>query len=115
MTSLPNDPSNAAQARAARTFRGYQRFTSEQVGAMNQPAIMNLALQQSLQSGSFNDTQIWTFSRRRNDGVVDRPLALYANSLVLRANSAYFDTRMYTSLKVHYREMTINCVYSLQF
>ncbi|KAI0088867.1 hypothetical protein BDY19DRAFT_152736 [Irpex rosettiformis] len=53
--------------------------------------LMQVALEQSLTAGSFIDTKIYAFSRRRSTGFVDKPLPIYASSRLLRANSTYFD------------------------
>jgi hypothetical protein len=41
----------------------------------------------------FNDTKLWAFSRRYSNGVIGKAQAraVYANSIILRASSAYFD------------------------
>ncbi|KAI0088865.1 hypothetical protein BDY19DRAFT_152585 [Irpex rosettiformis] len=71
---------------------GLPQFTQNDIASMTIPQRFQVALQHSLMTGHFNDTKIWAFSRRhRSSGVIDKPLALYVNSTVLRANSEYFD------------------------
>lgn len=90
MTSfVPNNTSrNSTNSRSVATF---PQFSVEEIAVLTKPQILQLALQQSLQNGPFYDTIIWAFSRRRSDGVVDKPLSIHANSVVLRANSSHFD------------------------
>ena len=49
-------------------------------------AILNI----SLSDGTFYDTKFYLFSRRSASGRVDRPLGIFANSAILRAQSPYF-------------------------
>ena len=47
-------------------------------------------LNNSLSNGAFYDTKFYVFSRRNPSGRVDRPLSIFANSAILRAQSPYF-------------------------
>ena len=49
------------------------------------------AVKLSLTNGAFIDTKLWAYSRRRPDGVVDRPRPLYANTAILKASSRIFE------------------------
>jgi hypothetical protein len=75
-------------------------LTSSELGSLTQRQLIHAVLQQSVTTGLFNDTKLWLFSRRRSDGVVDNALPVYANSIMLRAGSAYFDGRECVSLHV---------------
>lgn len=81
----------AKKVGSLKALRALAQLSANDIASLSKPQLLQLALQDSLESGPFNDTKIWAFSRRRSNGAVDRPLPLYANSAVLRANSAYFD------------------------
>ncbi|KAI0684904.1 hypothetical protein BC835DRAFT_1387101 [Cytidiella melzeri] len=66
-------------------------LTSFNTPFLDKQGLIQVALRQSLTSGSFIDTKFYAFSRRRSTGVVDEPLAVYANSAMLRAGSKYFE------------------------
>jgi len=53
-------------------------------------SVLFRALAESVDSGVFLDTKFYVFSRRRNSGKVDLPLAIHANSSVLKQKSSYF-------------------------
>lgn len=56
---------------------------------------LQVALERSLETGTFIDTKIYAFSRRRDGLLVDKPLPLFANSELLQASSVYFDNCAY--------------------
>ncbi len=91
----PTPETVAKKVGSLKALRGVQtalaQLSANDIAALSKPQLLQLALQESLESGPFNDTKIWAFSCRRSNGAVDKPLPLYANSAVLRANSAYFD------------------------
>ncbi|KAI0088866.1 hypothetical protein BDY19DRAFT_906358 [Irpex rosettiformis] len=65
---------------------------SDELATMSKLQIVQVALKHSLAIGSFVDTKLYAFSRRRDGtGIVDRPLPVYANSAMLRVHSSYFD------------------------
>lgn len=56
--------------------------------------VAKLAYKQSLETGVYIDTRFFAYSRRKPDGTVFAPRAVYANSWILRANlSSYFEPR----------------------
>ena len=68
--------------------------------SLGSSAALRRALTESVTSGSFIDTKFYVFSRRRLlEAKVDRPLALYGNSSVLKDRSDYFTT---SQLHRHY-------------
>ncbi|KAJ3558091.1 hypothetical protein NM688_g1118 [Phlebia brevispora] len=60
--------------------------------------VSQAAIKESLTGGTFLDTKFYAFSRKRA-GVVDKPMAIYANSAVLRHASKYFDELLAGSFK----------------
>ncbi|THH23050.1 hypothetical protein EUX98_g8130 [Antrodiella citrinella] len=58
---------------------------------IEQKHYLQTAFKTALTGGVFIDTKFYAFSRRRSSGVVDKPLAVYANSSILRAASPYFE------------------------
>ncbi|KAI0681974.1 hypothetical protein BC835DRAFT_1402058 [Cytidiella melzeri] len=64
--------------------------TSFTISSLDKQGLMQAALRQSLTSGSFVNTKFYAFSRRQSTGVVNEPLAIYANSAMLTAGSTYF-------------------------
>ena len=56
---------------------------------------LQVALERSLETGTFIDTKIYAFSRRRDGLLVDKPLPIFANSELLQARSVYFDNCAY--------------------
>lgn len=61
--------------------------------ATDRKLITQAAVKRSLTAGTFVDTKFYAFSRKKKTGVVDKPMALYANSMVLRMSSKYFEGR----------------------
>ena len=51
---------------------------------------LRVVLNSSLTDGNFYDTKFYAFSRRNKCGVIDRPLGVYGNSAILKAQSTYF-------------------------
>ncbi|KAI0690192.1 hypothetical protein C8T65DRAFT_588158 [Cerioporus squamosus] len=49
------------------------------------------ALLTSIESGAFEDVKFYTFSRRTQSGLADKPRALFGNSVLIRKTSSYFD------------------------
>ena len=55
-------------------------------------ALAKLASNRSLENGTYIDTRFFAYSRRKPDGTVLAPRAVYANSWILRAKlSSYFE------------------------
>ncbi|KAJ3558090.1 hypothetical protein NM688_g1119 [Phlebia brevispora] len=52
--------------------------------------VSQAAMRESLTGGTFVDTKFYAFSRK-SSGVVDKPMAVYANSALLRHASKYFE------------------------
>ncbi|EPQ57565.1 hypothetical protein GLOTRDRAFT_137867 [Gloeophyllum trabeum ATCC 11539] len=71
------------------TFRVVYPLPSSFSGSLR--TTLNQTLVTTLSGGSFNDTKFLVFSRRRQSGRVDAPLALFANSAILKTNCAYFE------------------------
>ncbi|TFK94560.1 hypothetical protein K466DRAFT_290631 [Polyporus arcularius HHB13444] len=49
------------------------------------------ALLTSIERGTFEDVKFYTFSRRTQSGLADKPRALFGNSVLIRKTSSYFD------------------------
>lgn len=58
--------------------------------ATDRKLITQAAVKLSLTEGAFVDTKFYAFSRKTSSGMVDKPVALYANSAVLKVSSKYF-------------------------
>ena len=68
--------------------------------SLSQELYLQAAFNLSMSSGTFFDTKFFVFSRRRSSGFVDRPLALYANSTILRSSSKYFSSCKWSLLNI---------------
>ncbi|OCH92494.1 hypothetical protein OBBRIDRAFT_791246 [Obba rivulosa] len=56
--------------------------------------VLQAAHKQMITTGTFVDTKIYCFSSRRTSGRVGKPLPLYANSMMLKHASAYFQAML---------------------
>ncbi|EKM56965.1 uncharacterized protein PHACADRAFT_254389 [Phanerochaete carnosa HHB-10118-sp] len=60
--------------------------------AKNPEELMKLAFKRAMISGNFLDTKFYAYSRRKPSGVVYAPIAIHANSYILRAKEPqYFE------------------------
>ncbi|KDQ57701.1 hypothetical protein JAAARDRAFT_272678 [Jaapia argillacea MUCL 33604] len=59
------------------------------------PARLLGTLEDAVTTGSFNDTKLYSYSCRDNDGRVHSPQALFVNSQLLREKSSYLDTLLF--------------------
>ena len=61
---------------------------------INNEHLLNVVLKHTSLTGAFYDTKFYAFSRRKSDGLVYAPKAVYANGWLLRARvPAYFEQR----------------------
>ncbi|OCH92463.1 hypothetical protein OBBRIDRAFT_791207 [Obba rivulosa] len=65
----------------------------------SKPQVLQAALNMSLTGGQFIDTKFYCFSRRNTSGAVDKPLAVYANSLALKRATPYFENLLSGSFR----------------
>ena len=66
-------------------------FVSPVPSNPDKKTVMQSAVKFSLTAGVFIDTKFYAYSRKHQDGVVDQPRPLYANSAILKASSRYFE------------------------
>jgi hypothetical protein len=66
-------------------------LSGRRISSLTQEQLFSAVFRQSIMGRPFNDTKLWAFSRRYSNGVISEAQAVYANSVILRASSAYFD------------------------
>ncbi|KAI0661269.1 hypothetical protein C8Q70DRAFT_911337 [Cubamyces menziesii] len=61
------------------------------VASSSREDVLRAALLASASGSSFEDVKFFVFSRRNREGLVDKPMAVLANSTLLRKASSHFD------------------------
>ncbi len=109
-----NSPSTAGKRKVKRSSQPHDKSTPQTSTKTRHPsAIMNVASREevsqhalltSIEGGTFEDVKFYTFSRRTQSGLADKPRALFGNSVLIRKTSSYFDYgtyRPYPSRNTH--------------
>lgn len=69
--------------------------------SLSREQVLHTALKASIVAGGdFIDTQIYCFSRRTHEGLVNRPRPIQANSYLLKATSSFFVSCMHLDILV---------------